>query len=202
MSKETTHPHLFALHEHESATLRFISSTINALMRAKDPVLSMIPTVRTDRVLGTQNTMASGEVVDGPPMESAMKLTIQTKDVVEGDIVSFIASLDAAAGEGVGPLVRQVFDRIGKLAQGAGTAIDAAGAPVSWDLVLRGFEAMEIDFDAAGNPVMPTLVMHPDMLLKFKALDPPTAEQERRLKELIDRKREEHNARQRHRRLS
>jgi hypothetical protein len=197
-----TPPHLFALHEHESATRRFISNTINALIRAKDPVLSTIPTVRTDRILGTQNTMGSGEVVDGPPMESAMTLTIQTKDVVEGDIGGFIASLDAAAEEGVGPLVRQIFDRIGKLAQGAGTSIHAAGAPVSWDLVLRGFEVIEIEFDPAGNPVMPTLVMHPDMLLKFKALGPPTAEHERRLKELIDRKREEHNARQRHRRLS
>lgn len=193
---------LFALTDYEDAFRRVMGDTINALMRANDPVLGMIPEETREHIEISRNTFASGEVVDGPPMEVPMRLEIQNIDVVSGNVDGLLASLNAAAAEGASILVRQVFDRIGRLTAAAGTSVDAKGQPLSWDLLLTALERIEIDFDERGRPIWPTLVMHPDMFLKLKALPPPDQAQEGQLADLLKRKREEFDARQRRRRLS
>jgi hypothetical protein len=193
---------LFALTDYEDAFRRVMGDTINALMRANDPVLGMMPVERREHIEVSRNTFPSGEVVDGPPMEVPMRIEIQNSDVFAGNVDGLLASLNAAASEGASIFVRQVFDRLGRLTDAAGTSVDAEGQPLSWDLLLAGLERIEIDFDEDGKPEWPTLIMHPDMFLKLKALPPPDQAQEGRLADLLKRKREDFHARQRRRRLS
>ena len=84
----------------------------------------------------------------------------------------------------------------------AGTATDAVGQKISHKLIREGFEKIQIEFDADGQPIMPTLVMHPDMLKYLQQLPPATEEEIRAWNELLERERREFNDRRRHRKLS
>lgn len=192
---------LFLLPEYDVALKRFIHSTINVLMREKDAVLKMIPTERRENVTTTQNTMPSGEVVEGEPLLTEMRFEINNSDVLEGNVDGFLASIDAAAEDGLKKLMPQIFGRIGALAEAAGTASNAAGQRISHELVLAQYEKMEIDFDERGNPILPTMIGSPEMIDAYKRLGPPSEEIEERFQEMIARKREEFNARRRSRKL-
>jgi hypothetical protein len=76
-----------------------------------------------------------------------------------------------------------------------GQTVDASGREFG-EVLLESLERLEIGFDEHDDPVMPTLVMHPDLLVKLqgKSLTP---EQEQELAEIVERKREEHRASQR-----
>ena len=195
-------PILFPLPEYDLALKRFIHTSIHALMREKDEVLKMIPTERRENVTTTQNTMPSGEVVKGEPLLTEMRLEIKTADVLEGNVDGFLASIGAAAEDGLKQLMPKIFSRIGALAEAAGTASNAGGQPISHELVLAQYEKMEIDFDERGNPVLRTMVGSPEMVEAYKRLGEPSAEIEERFQKMIARKREEFNARRRSRKLA
>ncbi len=192
---------LFALPEYDVALKRFIHTSLHVLMREKDPVLKMIPTERRENVTTTQNTMASEQVVTGQPLLTDMRFEINNTDVLEGNVDGFLASIDAAAEDGLKKLMPQIFGRIGALAEAAGTASNAGGQPISHELVLAQYEKMEIDFDDRGNPILPTMVGSPEMVEVYKRLGEPSAEIEERFQKMIARKREEFNARRRSRKL-
>lgn len=94
------------------------------------------------------------------------------------------------------------YSYLDRICAAAGTSVDAKGQPVSYDLILRMLDSIDIDFDQNGNPEMPTLVMHPTMAEQIRRLPQPTEAQLKALGDLIDRKRQEHSARQRRRKLS
>src|SRR6266536_1395761 len=103
---------LFMLPEYDVALKRFINTSLHALMREKDAVLKMIPTERRESVTTTQNTMLSGEVVRGEPLMTEMRFEINNSDVLEGHVDGFLASIDAAAEDGLKTLMPQIFGRI------------------------------------------------------------------------------------------
>jgi len=61
-----------------------------------------------------------------------------------------------------------LFDTVREATEKTGMGFDAGGKPfhpsMPWDML----ERMDVDFDTNGEPVMPTLVVHPDM---FKAIE-------------------------------
>jgi hypothetical protein len=193
---------LFAVHEYELAFRQIAFDAINALMLARDPVLQMIPVERKETIGTVINTMPSGEVVEGPPIQTATTLSICNDDVISTDVDGLLSSFDAAAEEAAGHFVPKLFERLGRICDAAGTSVDAKGQRLSWDLLLDGFDAIQIDFDEHGQAQLPTLVMHPDMRAKLGALPPPTDVQTARMTEIMERKRNEFNARKRARRLS
>lgn len=197
----TDQPLLFLLTEYDVALKRFIQETINVLMREKDPVLKMIPTERRQHITTTQNTMPSGQVVQGSPLRTEMTFEVRDSDVLNGDVDGFLASIDAAADDGVASLMPQIFSRLAALADAAGTASNAGGQPISHELVLSQFEKMDILFDESGNPELPTMICSPQMFEAYKRLGPPSAEIEERFQKMLARKREEFNASRRTRKL-
>jgi hypothetical protein len=80
--------------------------------------------------------------------------------------------------------------------------LDAGGQPFSFELLYEMLEKLEFSLDENDEIVMPSLLMHPDQVEKIRELPPPTPEQQRKLEELKQRKREEALARRRSRRLS
>ena len=93
------------------------------------------------------------------------------------------------------------FEYLGRVCEATGNVIDGKGQPFSFDLVLDALDKIQIDFDEAGNPEIPTMVLHPELMEKLKK-QPPTDEQIRRREEIINRKRGEYNARRRTRQIS
>jgi hypothetical protein len=131
-----------------------------------------------------------------------MKFSLPVDELMNGDVRAFGVALDDMATDALKQMMPKFFERIGGLSEAAGTTVDAQGEPLSYELYLCGLEKVEIDFDEQGNPILPTMVMGPDMYEAWQKLPPPTEARQRALHEAIERKRREFNDRRRHRKLS
>lgn len=65
---ETRNP-IVKLREYAIEERRFVHEAIQALVRARDPLLARIPTEPSGRLQTTQITTQGGEVVQQPPVE-------------------------------------------------------------------------------------------------------------------------------------
>jgi len=192
---------LFSLNEYDQAHWRFVSGALRALMTSKDPLLARIAWKQSQQMPTVQNTMPSGEVVEGAPFRTGAKFSVAVDDLIRGNLDAFAAALDDTAESFLKEMMPQLFGRIEKISKGAGTALDAGGQAISHELMLRAFENLEIEFDEHWNPIMPRIVVGPDLYEKLRTLPPKTEAQERAWSELIERKRREFNDRKRHRQL-
>jgi hypothetical protein len=105
------------------------------------------------------------------------------------------------ADERLSIVMQHFFRAFERTCDAAGTGTDARGKPFSFELYLAGLEKIELQFDRDGQPILPTLVVHPTMAKQLESLPPPTEEQLRAYNDLIERKRKEFNARRRYRKL-
>jgi hypothetical protein len=194
--------HLFSLNEYNQAHERFISVALWALITSKDPLLARIGWKESQQLPIVQNTMPSGEVVEGTPFRTEGKVSVPVDDLVTGNLDAFVTALDDAAESFLKEMMPQLFERLGKISQSAGTAVDAGGQPVSHELMLRAFENLQIDFDDQGNPLLPTIFVGPDLYDQMRTLPSETEAQKKAWDEMIERKRREFNDRRRYRKLS
>ena len=193
---------LFKLDEYDRAFSAFANGALQKLMAKKDPVLRNIKRVQAEQIPTVQNTMPSGEVVEGKPFRTEMKFSLGVDAMMNGNVEAFAIALDEMAMDGLKQLMPNLFERIGSLSEAAGTTVDARGEPLSYELLLRGLEKIEIDFDENENPILPTMFVGPDLHAAWQKLAPPTESQQRAFSELIERKKREFNDRRRHRKLS
>lgn len=193
---------LFDLPEYDGAFTVFVYRAVNELMKEKDPFLGALKTVQMPQVPTIRNTLASGEVVENKPIMSASPFEVDLREAVEGHFDGLLSSIDEVAEETLKQIMPVIFEYIGRLTQAAGTSYDAKGQPLSHDIMLDAFETMEIEFDREGKPEMPTWVVNPEMAKAIRALPPATRAQEQRFKDIVSKKRQEYDARQRHRKLS
>jgi hypothetical protein len=121
--------------------------------------------------------------------------------MIDGDRGEFYAAVDAAAETMTAAIMQGVVAGLDQTLEAAGQTIDAAGRPLSWDLVLDAFESMEWTFDDQGRPEPKQIIAGPEAAAKFAALPPPTPEQEARYDEMMARKRSEDIARRGTRKL-
>jgi hypothetical protein len=197
-----SHEPIFILPEYERAQFKFFSDAVGKMMAAKDELYGSIPTAEPSEVLPvTQNTMPSGEVVQSQPLLVEAAVVFKWDDIRDCNLDALAEQVNKAAEERLAKIMPHFFDVLHRITDAAGTAADAGGRPFSFELYLEALERMEIQFDREGNPILPTLVMHPVMAEQLRSLPPMTQEQQRAMDDLIERKRTEFNASRRHRKL-
>ena len=192
--------HIFDLSEYRGAFGIFFHGAVNALMRAKDPVLREIKTETKEHLPTYRVTAATGETVEFETIKSEMSFTLHQAEIVNSNFEALVLNLDDAADQGLKSLMPQVFAYLSRVCAATGNVIDGGGQPISFDHVLDMLDKIQIDFDKAGNPQMPTMVLSPDLFEKLR-MRPPTQEQIKRRDEIIKRKREEFDAQRRTRKI-
>lgn len=194
---------LFRLPEYDIAEMRFVHTGIRELMNAQDGLYSSIQKVEFGEApYINQNTLAPGQVVQTTPVEMESPIGLTFNQVRAFDVDALAGEMSAIAAKHLEIVMTHMFQQIGDLCSAAGNVVDAAGAPLSFDQILDMLERIEISFDEEGQPKMPTLVMHPDMVAKVAQLPPPMPAQLRRQAGIMETKRKEFDARKRHRQLS
>ncbi|HEX4029124.1 MAG TPA: hypothetical protein VHX20_02110 [Terracidiphilus sp.] len=192
----------FSLPEYECAQFKFLHAAVGKLMKAKDSLYASIPEAPPwEGIPTTQNTMPSGEVVENKPLMIESRIVIKWDDVRSCNLDALAGQADAMAEERLSIVMPHFFRVFEKTCNAAGTGTDAGGKPFSFELYLAGLEKIELQFDREGEPILPTLVVHPTMAKQMESLPPPTEEQQQAYKDLIERKRGEFNARRRYRKL-
>jgi hypothetical protein len=112
--------------------------------------------------------------------------------------------LEEASGAIAQQQERMLFTTVSDAVERVGNAIDARGKPFHPSLLHEALRKIWVDFDESGQPILPTIVVHPDML---KKIGPKIKEWEadKKLKaefdELMAQKREEWLARESNRKL-
>lgn len=193
---------LFSLPEYERAQVAFVFTAIQNLMERKDDLYARIPVQSAgESVHVTQNTFPSGLVVQNEPVRIEMKFLVRADDILSCNIGALAEQIDGAADHRLEVFMRHFFETNIRMCQAAETATDAAGQPFSFDLWLRGLERCPIRFDDEDEPIIPTMIVNPDMAKHISSLPTRTIEQNKAYDELIERKRREFHARQRHRAL-
>jgi hypothetical protein len=191
---------IFKLIEYARAEQAFIGATIEALARASDPVLGQITVEPGSRMQTTQITTESGEVVEQQPLQIRTKLTQAPQDIINGNLHDLFVSLDQAAEEWAKQLAEHFYSSLGRIAEATGNVVDAKDRPF-FDSVYEIYEKVELHFDDEGR-IQQSLILNPADVEKWKkGWEEITPEQHAKLNALIERKREEFNARRRHRRL-
>jgi len=77
-------------------------------------------------------------------------------------IPAILEKLQYVAEELARGRTQHAFSTIDASCEEVGNVVDAAGGPLTPDLILQAWEQMEIAFDVDGRPRMPTLVIHPE----------------------------------------
>jgi hypothetical protein len=192
----------FSLPEYECAQFKFFHAAVGRLMKAKDSLYASIPEAPPwEATPTTQNTMPTGEIVENKPLMIESRIVINWDDVRSCNLDALAEQADAMADERLSIVMPHFFKVFERTCDAAGTGTDARGKPFSFELYLAGLEKIELQFDRDGQPILPTLVVHPTMAKQMESLPPPTEEQQRAYNDLIERKRREFNARRRYRKL-
>lgn len=192
----------FALYEYDAAFSRFFGQAVRALARARSPLLSEMQFMEVSGTLGSRVRTRAGMDVELEPGGVDMDVTADLNAVRAGDFTVLHVEMDGAADRLAEGLVGFFVEGMNKVTEGTGNVVDAGGQKVSFELIYEMLEKVEFSVDENDELVMPSLLMHPTQAEKLQELEPPTPDQERRLAELKQRKREEALARRRRRRLS
>jgi len=136
---------------------------------------------------------------DMPPIEAQTLISMDAiKNTDLDEIVNFFYAL---AEDMRGALAKQFFVSISEVTSATGQVFDAKGEPLSLNHINETLAKMPIEFDENGEPIMPTLVISPEMIERLSKLK-ETPEQQQQFRELINKKRMDFYAKQRTRRLS
>lgn len=193
---------IFILPEYSRAVFEFFGNAVRGMMAAQDTLYGSIPTAEPSEVLPvTQNTMPSGVVVQNQPLMIQSSVVFQWDNIRFCNLGALAEQVNKSAEERLSQVMPHFFEVLHRTSATAGTAMDVGGRPFSFEIFLEGLERIELRFDRDGKPILPTLVMHPSMAEKLRSMPPITAEQQKAMDDLIERKRSEYNARRRHRKL-
>jgi hypothetical protein len=191
---------IFRLVEYAGAERACIGGTLDALARARDPLLSRIPIERTSRAQTTQITTDTGSVVEHQPVELRSSFSQRPDDIIEGRLDDLFASLDQAAEQYAEQFGKQFYEFMSRVTDATGNVVDAKDRPF-FDSIYEMFEKIDLQFDAEGR-IQQELHLNPADVEKWKkGWEALTPQQHERLNALIDRKRQEFNARRRDRRI-
>ena len=142
-----------------------------------------------DRILETDLQTAEAKIL--LPQDEILQYQIEA---ISTRIYDFCEEMISQAKTGF-------FSQISEIIDFAGNTFDGGGKKPDIDTLIGVFERMPMEFDDAGEPKLPTLVVPPKDVEYVKSLQ-PSPEQSSRLAEIIDKKREEYFATKRSRRLS
>jgi hypothetical protein len=179
-----------------------ISKAIAQRMK-KDPLVSMIHA----------HYMKEGSSVEvqSPGWRDQVELTevgfegqVSLDDLIKEGPEAYLKQALRAAEAFIEAQHKMLIAKVNEVTEKTGMTLDAKGKPFSPEMLLEAMERMELSFSETGQPIMPTLVVHPKLLETIKEKMPEWEKDEsfmKRRDELIDRKRREWLDRENRRKL-
>ena len=136
--------------------------------------------------------------------EITAELQVKFEEVEKMPHEMVLDKINGVTEEIAGKVKKSFYEGLRKLADETGNVVSADGEPFSIDLFFEVLEKIDIDFDEAGNPKGLRFVAHPKMsssIAKVFSQAEADPENNRRYKEIMERKREEWRARESNRKL-
>lgn len=151
----------------------------------------------------------SYKTVDGEPDETeyqaaSSEFMVKREDVIAKGAMAYIENIKGLAEEMNRQKAKYFFDKMKEVTEKTGNIVDGKGQPMNFDLFLESIKKVWIEFDDGGNPILPTMVVSPELEAKLSKLLPEwekNPEYKKAYEEVIELKRKEWNDRESHRKL-
>lgn len=187
----------FSLHTYDVATTELVRE-IKAGLDKTDHILGQIQ-VHSVVHGGITRQVSEPQIVDTEMKNYQAEGLIHFDWFLKTDAEQFVEFIYGMWESFASQAKKALFETVGLTTEAVGNSHALAGRNI-WDAQLEAMESLEWHFDEDGNHHM-EFVVHPDTYKKL-AENPPTSEQDKRMEELINMKREEYYAKKRTRRLS
>lgn len=187
----------FSLHAYDVATTELVRE-IKAGLDKTDHILGQIQ-VHSVVHGGITRQVSEPQIVDTEMKHHRAGGLIHFDWFLKTDTEQFVEFIYGMWESFASQAKKALFETVGLTTEAVGNSHALAGRNF-WDAQLEMMESLEWHFDEDGNHNY-EFYCHPDVGKKL-AENPPTPEQDKRVEELISRKREEYYAKKRTRRLS
>ncbi len=185
--------------ENREAVNRFLQAQLR-----QGPLLSEIGEKTHFEGNKISSIAATGESTESTYRKLSSQYSIKREDVIAKGTMAFIENIQNVAEEMKKQKARLLFDRLNEVTAQTGNRVDAKGGPFTFELFMELLGKIAIEFDDRGNPILPTLIISPEMGAKLKHKLPEwdaNPEYKKRFDEIIERKRKEWNDRESDRKL-
>ena len=134
--------------------------------------------------------------------EVSIDYSLKREDIIAKGPAVFVENILNVAEKMREEKAKLVIKKLNDVTEQTGCKVD--GKPFNFDTFIEALEKIHIDFDDEGNPSLPTIIVNPQLSAILKEELPKwhsNPECERRMKELLDRKKKEWDDRESHRKL-
>jgi hypothetical protein len=187
--------------EYEHGAAAWTSRVVDELAGLIHPLIASIQRVKVDDVPGSEPDDIADAGLKSPLYRGVAikhEWTATLDETLEHDVESFLVHLYELADSFGSQMTQGLLELVSDTATDFGNVVDGEGQDF-FDTLIEATEGLEFTFDEYGHHNT-QLVMHPDTAEKLRGRT-PTAEQQARLDEIMQRKREEWNAARRRRDL-
>ena len=156
-----------------------------------------------------EGSRMSYKTVDGEPNETeyqaaSSEFQVKREDVIAKGAMAYVENLRDAAEEMKRQKAGYFFEKLKEVTDKTGNIVNGKGQPFSFELFVESIKKIWIDFDEGGKPIMPTMVVSPELGEKLRVILPEwekNPEYKKTIDDIIDKKRKEWNDRESHRKL-
>jgi len=156
-----------------------------------------------------EGSRMSYKTVDGEANETDYQMAssefeVKRQDVIAKGAMAYVENIRAAAEEMKKQKAHYFFEKMKEVTDKTGNIVDGKGRPFGFELFVESIRKIWIEFDEDGNPMMPTMVVSPEIGEKLRVLLPEwekNPECKKIIDEIIESKRKQWNDRESHRKL-
>ena len=156
-----------------------------------------------------EGSRMSYKTVDGEPNETeyqaaSSEFEVKREDVIAKGAMAYVENLRDAAEEMKRQKAGYFFEKLKEVTDKTGNIVNGKGQPFSFELFVESIKKIWIDFDEGGKPIMPTMVVSPELGEKLRVILPEwekNPEYKKTIDDIIDKKRKDWNDRESRRKL-
>ena len=113
---------------------------------------------------------ADGSMDDSDFKESSSQMTIKIEEVSKLTVEERLARINSVADDMANQMSQHLFGRLKEAIDKTGNVVDRKGQPFTADAVFEMLEKMELEFDDSGKHHNLSIVLHPDVMPRAKAV--------------------------------
>lgn len=189
---------LFSLGEYNRAAMLRFHVAMEEQVLFTEPSLRAFRVMEVEALSTAQVPIDGGRTVELAPGHLQRTIRFDPERIVAGEMAAVHETLLAEARQLASARLAYMKRSLDTVTQATGQ-VARVGRAMTWEDVMAAIEKLEIKFDAHGQPSFK--FWPPTANEAYEALPPRNQHQEQRWQQLMTTKREEANARKRHRRL-
>lgn len=180
--------------EYAAGGLSWMKDAVNELKLQLHPILAetqreQVADLPRPEEHSSETAELASPLYRGIPVQHKISITLD--DMIEGNVDALLSVMFEMADEMGKQLTAGMFAHISEVSDAYGQTINV-GEEGFVEAYIRSLESVEMSFNADGSPAT-KLYVHPDSL-DVLIKNPPTPEQQQRIDDIVNRKREEWHA--------